>query len=146
MPLSLSAHARAHWVARSLLLWPAAPSAAAHHIFSLHADPDAKLEVTAAGLLGGRAYPLTPAPAGLPAALREKFPHLADLPALSLPEAAAAQAPDLLRGQVVVAERDRAGRLVEVTGVQIPGVLDELYPYAGPLGICLLYTSPSPRD
>ncbi len=135
MPLSLSAHARAHWVARSLLLWPAASSAAAHHTFSLHADPDAKLEVTAAGLLGGRAYPLTPAPAGLPAALREKFPHLADLPALRLPEAAAAEAPELLRGQVVVAERDRAGRLVEVTGVQIPGVLDELYPYAGPLGI-----------
>ena len=39
----------------------------------------------------------------------------------------AALAPELLKGELVVAAYDGAGALLGVTGVQIPGVLDELY-------------------
>lgn len=42
-----------------------------------------------------------------------------------------------LRGQVVVTERDHEGNLLAVTGVQTPGVLDDLYAAAtkAPLGV-----------
>ena len=33
----------------------------------------------------------------------------------------------MLTGQLAVAAYDAAGELVDVTGVQIPGVLDDLY-------------------
>jgi pullulanase-type alpha-1,6-glucosidase len=43
--------------------------------------------------------------------------------------------PDALKGELAVAVWDVDGRLVDVTGIQIPGVLDDLYTYAGPLGV-----------
>ena len=41
--------------------------------------------------------------------------------------AARRRARELLTGQLVVAAYDADGRLVRATGVQIPGVLDDLY-------------------
>jgi pullulanase-type alpha-1,6-glucosidase len=132
MSLSLTATARAHWVTPRHILWAAARSAG--HTYRLHVDPEGRLALTAAGLLGGRSLRLMPA-LGPDAKTRARFPHLAGLPALALEESALAEVPEILRGQAVVAAHDRAGWLVDVTALQVPGVLDALYPYTGPLGV-----------
>jgi pullulanase len=71
--------------------------------------------------------PLTPRPGGLFQAQRRRFPHLRAYRALSVREMGDAALGLLLRGQVLVAGRDRDGRLTALTGVQLPGVLDDLY-------------------
>ena len=43
--------------------------------------------------------------------------------------------PDALKGQLAVSATDADGALRVATGVQIPGVLDDLYPYSGGLGV-----------
>ncbi|MFQ5601200.1 MAG: pullulanase-type alpha-1,6-glucosidase, partial [Candidatus Krumholzibacteriia bacterium] len=43
--------------------------------------------------------------------------------------------PELLKGQLAVSVTDADERLENATGVQIPGVLDELFAYEGPLGV-----------
>ena len=79
--------------------------------------------------------PLTYDPAGLPAAVREKFPHLAGFPAFRLPAERLGEVPEALKGPLAVEARDGAGALLETTGLQIQGVLDDLYTWDGPLGI-----------
>ncbi|MCK4410039.1 MAG: DUF3372 domain-containing protein, partial [Candidatus Eisenbacteria sp.] len=43
--------------------------------------------------------------------------------------------PALLKGQLAVSVIDVDGRLRDATGVQIPGALDDLFAYDGPLGV-----------
>jgi pullulanase len=71
--------------------------------------------------------PLTPRPGGLFQAQSRRFPHLRAYRAFSVREMGEAALGHLLRGQVLVAGRDRDGRLTALTGVQLPGVLDDLY-------------------
>src|SRR5262249_18539301 len=59
-----------------------------------------------------------------PADLRQRFPQLASYEALRVP---AVDVGAILSGQVAVAAFDGAGRLADATGVQIAGVLDDLY-------------------
>ncbi|GIF08130.1 pullulanase-type alpha-1,6-glucosidase [Actinoplanes siamensis] len=61
---------------------------------------------------------------GLTEAQRARFPHLWRYGAFRL---SARNLSDILRGQVVVTERDAAGKLLAATGVQTAGVLDDLY-------------------
>ncbi len=82
----------------------------------------------------GNAIPLTWDPAGLSPAVRQKFPHLASLPAFRLPAGRLAEVPTALKGPVAVAAQDGAGTLVDATGLQIQGVLDDLYTYGDALG------------
>jgi pullulanase-type alpha-1,6-glucosidase len=84
---------------------------------------------------GGTMIPLTHDPAGLSAAVREKFPHLAGFPAFRLPAERLGEVPEALKGPLAVEARDAAGALLETTGLQIQGVLDDLYTWDGPLGI-----------
>ena len=123
---------RAFWLARDLLAWPAAPRAG--DTFRLCASADAGLAPAADGVLGGDAFLLSVDPAGLPPEIAARFPHLRGLTALRLGAADAARAEGLLKGQVLVSVSGADGKLREVTGVQIPGVLDDLFTYDGPLG------------
>jgi pullulanase len=84
---------------------------------------------------GDAAIPLARDPAGLPPAVREKFPHLAALPAFRLPPDRLGEVPAALRGPLRVEAVDPGGGLVDATGLQIQGVLDDLYTYDGPLGV-----------
>ncbi len=45
------------------------------------------------------------------------------------------QVPDILKGQIAVSAVNTDGNSEDATGLQIPGVLDELYTYAGDLGV-----------
>src|SRR5690606_560200 len=75
--------------------------------------------------------------AGAPEDALAKFPHLAGLTALRLPSEALDQVPEMLLGQVAVS-RSSAGAVVDATGVQLPGVIDDVYAAAAgdaPLGV-----------
>ncbi len=125
------AKSRAHWVDRGTLLWDA-PSGPGMR-YALHFNGRGALRADPRGVAGGQS--LTLSPAGAPVeALRRRFPHLARLTAFTIAPADQAKAPAILKGQIAVSVRDSHGRLIEATGVQIPGVLDDLYPYDGPLG------------
>ena len=83
--------------------------------------------------------PLTPRPGGLFQAQSRKFPHLRAYRAFSVRELGEAALGYLLRGQLLVVGRDDEGRVAAITGVQLPGVLDDLYAEAAEadLGVVL---------
>ena len=83
---------------------------------------------------GGVAIPLTWDPAGLSAAQKAAFPHLAGYAAFHLPDRSAGRGPRRLEGPARRLRDDGGGTPVDATGLQIPGVLDDLYVYDGPLG------------
>ncbi len=122
---------RAHWVDRTTLLWPGAPLTGAS--YTLHASATAALRLTTQGITGGTSIPLRVDANGMSAELRTRYPYLAGATVLKLDDAAAAG--EWLRGQLAVAARADDGRSGDATGVQIPGVLDDLYAHDEALGI-----------
>jgi pullulanase-type alpha-1,6-glucosidase len=118
--------ARAYWVEADLVAVPALddPELSSGR---LHWSPDGGLAVDAEGVTGGDSAALTYDPAGLPEDVLERFPHLEGYSALRLDSRTARQAGEILRGQVAVAAYDDLGRVTDATGLQVPGVLDDLY-------------------
>ena len=123
--------AKAFWVAQDLVAWPAAavPSGANLALLKwrLHSSPTGGLAVDAESVTGGSVADLAYDPAGLPADVVAAHPELKGYLALRLNEKTAKQAGSILQGQVAVALYDDLGRLLDATGVQTPGVLDDLY-------------------
>jgi pullulanase-type alpha-1,6-glucosidase len=124
---------QAYWVTEDTIAWAAADSSA--NSYTLHYAPEGGLEATDSGIAGGSSLELTLDPAGLPQSVKDKFPHLADLPALKIGAGDLALVPDILKGQIAVSAVNGDGLSVDATGLQIPGVLDDLYTYDGSLGI-----------
>lgn len=126
-PLAISG-AAAHWINGRTLAWnaPAAVESA-----ELRADADGAIDSVGGMITGGEAFALTEID-GVPGALAERWPHLADFRAFTLPEDAPVDA--MLRGQLVAVGHDAAGGAIEATNVQAAGALDALYAYDGPLG------------
>ncbi len=118
-PVVLGRQKAAHWLRRGLLAWEA-PEAATYR---LHTAPEGGLELQDGAIVGGDSYPLTPVDTPVP----DDFPHLAAFDTFELSEAGRRAARELLTGQLIVAAYDAAGEFVGATGVQIPGVLDDLY-------------------
>jgi pullulanase-type alpha-1,6-glucosidase len=119
-PKKLGAEQGAHWLRHDTIAWK--PPAGATS-FRLHSAPEGGLTL-ADGRIAGASLPLEPA-GGLDAALARKFPHLAGYEAFRLPRDARVR--ELLTGQLVIAASDAGGDVVGATGVQIPGVLDDVY-------------------
>ncbi|NYE18786.1 pullulanase-type alpha-1,6-glucosidase [Microbacterium immunditiarum] len=124
-PLAGTGELRAHWIDADTIAWPAnlgAPAEGA--MWRLHASTDAALALADGEVTGGDTYDLTLVEGGLTDAQKATFPALAGFVALrveGVDEAAA------LKGQLMVSQRDADGALTAFTGVQIPGVLDDLY-------------------
>jgi len=123
---------RAQWLQRGLIAWDLGlDEATARGVtFRLHHAAEGGLGIDAEGITGGSSIPLTFDPAGLPADVRAGRPQLVGYDALRLRAQDARDRrllSDILTGQVVIAARDERGRLIDATGTQIPGVLDELY-------------------
>jgi pullulanase-type alpha-1,6-glucosidase len=135
---------KAYWLSRGYIGWSLGADPTAR-TYRLYASPTGGLAATATGITGGTAYPLTYDPAGLPAAVRAKFPAQAGLGALRLSDEAARLAPQLLTGQLAVAAFDSNGNLVDATGLQIPGVLDDINAGAAQttLGLTWRYGKPT---
>jgi pullulanase-type alpha-1,6-glucosidase len=137
VPVVLGRDKAAHWVRRGLVAWDA-PDAAGYR---LHTAPEGGLEVEDGAIVGGDSFALTPVDTPVP----EDFPHLAALDTFELSEAGRRAARELLTGQLIVAAYDAAGRLAGATGVQIPGVLDDLYASAADARLGPTWRGKTPR-
>ncbi|GGK62553.1 hypothetical protein Sme01_04530 [Sphaerisporangium melleum] len=121
------AKATAHWIDRDTLAWNVMPSAALHYALAFSAKGDLAYDEGTGDLTGDiRVIRLTDG-GGLSDAQKATWPHLASYAALKVDPRDADLVREALRGQVVAVERDAAGALRTATGVQIPGVLDDLY-------------------
>ncbi|PYQ08977.1 MAG: DUF3372 domain-containing protein, partial [Acidobacteria bacterium] len=124
--------ARAHFLTRDTLAWNVG-SAAATASFKLHYAAAGGLGLSASGVTGGTDIPLTYDPAGLSADLKARFPHLASYSAFKVPADRLSEVPEALKSQIAISET-ADGTLLDATALQIPGALDDLYTYTGPLG------------
>jgi pullulanase-type alpha-1,6-glucosidase len=137
--------AAAHLLSRSVLVWDATDPDHAATTFELRWSATAGVHGTATDVVGGSTIALTPDPAALTTALQALAPHLktrrafriatADLPALE----------QALKGQLVAVARKAGGGFVAATQVQTAFALDDLYPYAGPLGLTFAGGAPTFR-
>ncbi len=125
-------HAQAHWLTRDTIAWNVSGEAAE---YTLHVAPRGGLRLTHEGVVGGTAVALAYDQGGLSDSLKARHPHLAGYHCLRLAPEAVARVPELLKGQVVISARGRAGELIDATGLQIPGVLDDLFAFDGELGV-----------
>ncbi|MFV2020943.1 pullulanase-type alpha-1,6-glucosidase [Micromonospora sp. LOL_023] len=127
---------RAHWIDRSTIAWDAGPTDGKRH--DLIWASDGGLTVDGDDLAGDyQSIPLTAQPNGLTDTQRAAFPHLWAYRTFGIDRRDRGKVAAALRGQLAVAERDHEGNLLAVTGVQIPGVLDDRYAAAtkAPLGV-----------
>ncbi|MGA1264887.1 MAG: pullulanase-type alpha-1,6-glucosidase [Prochlorothrix sp.] len=64
-----------------------------------------------------------------------KYPNLIGYTSLKLPLDLLGQVPNWLKEELAIAAYDDQGRLTSTTGVQLQGVLDDLFAYDGDLGV-----------
>ena len=120
----------AHWVSEDTIVWDAATSPSA--TYTVHWSPNGSLALEAGGVTGGDSIPLTPAgtfPAGV-----DGYLHLAGKPLLRIDADDLDLVPEILKSQIAVAA-SAGGSILDATGLQIPGVLDDRYAYDGELGV-----------
>ncbi|KAL8166583.1 hypothetical protein V2J09_008082 [Rumex salicifolius] len=123
-------YSRAYWPSKSTIAWNVDVGDGAYF---LYASKGANLSATDSGIQGYDAeIQLEVDNAGLPDSVTEKFPHIEGYRALRVPKDVDSES--LLKCQLAVAAKSSDGSLKNVTGLQLPGVLDELYQYDGPLG------------
>ncbi|PZG11713.1 DUF3372 domain-containing protein [Micromonospora craterilacus] len=117
---------KAHWIDRSTVAWRTGPTDG--RAYALVTAPAGGVRVVDGELVGAyTSLPLTAQRNGLTEAQRATFPHLWDYRAFALDRRDLAKVPATLRGQLLVTERAVDGTLLGATGVQIPGVLDDVY-------------------
>ncbi|XAR52318.1 Limit dextrinase [Bertholletia excelsa] len=123
-------YSRAYWVSKSIIAWNIDPRGGSCF---LCASKTASLSVTNAGIQGYDVrIELEVDNTGLPIDVKEKFPHIQDYRAFRVP--CTSDIKSLLKCQLAVAVYNSDGKWSTVTGLQLPGVLDELFSYHGTLG------------
>lgn len=124
---------KGYWLSQDTIATAVAPEEGL--VYQLAYSADGTLTLDETGIVGGELFTLTPNPAGFSETILQKFPHLVNLTPLIVPAEVLPRIPELLRGQVVLAISNAAGEPVDAFGLQLPGVIDELYTYDGALGI-----------
>ncbi|XP_059628366.1 pullulanase 1, chloroplastic [Cornus florida] len=123
-------YSRAYWVSKSVIAWNVD---AGNGSCYLYASKTAALSFTNDGIQGYDAkIELEGDNAGLSENVKEKFPHIRDYRAFKVPPALDVKS--LLKCQLAVAIQNSDGVCSNATGLQLAGVLDELFSYNGPLG------------
>ena len=125
--------AKAHWVSRDVVLWDRKPAVARSYRISYAAGGG--LTAGADGVAGGQVIRLAPDATALTPALKAKWPHLAEFSAYRVRAADLPKVPVALQGQLAISEEDSQGKLTAATGLQIPGVIDDLYANNAALGV-----------
>jgi pullulanase len=124
---------RAHWVTSNTIAWDAEVNEGT--MYRLLYSADASIQVSVFGMDGSyESFDLSPNVNGLSEAVLAKFPHLTGYSAFTLGEDALGRLSEILQGQFAIAAY-RGENLAGLAGVQIPGVLDEVYAYNGDLGL-----------
>jgi len=132
---------RAIWINKDTILWNI--SGGSGFKYALTYSDDAALELSPDGLLNGTEVPLKFVSDTPDVDILRAYPHLRDYAVLQVTDTS--NIADILKGQVAVVARNQSGKDVDATGVQIPGVLDDMYPYDGPLGVTFDGATPTLR-
>jgi pullulanase len=127
--------AKAYWVTADTLAWDIGDIPVEGTTFRLYYAPEGNLEGNETGFAGGTSITLTYDEAGLSDEVLAKFPHLAGLATFKIGADDLDIVPGILRSQFGIAAVGEDGKAYDGTGIQIPGVLDDLYTYDGPLGV-----------
>ncbi|MCM1969948.1 pullulanase-type alpha-1,6-glucosidase [Streptomyces sp. G1] len=115
--------AQAVWIDRDTVAWNAPPAAASLQLLASR-EGAVKAEN---GTLTGRAQWLRLGKTELTAAQKQKYPHLAAYAAYTVDPRDRDRVREALRGQLVASARAANGAVLAATGVQLAGVLDDLY-------------------
>lgn len=124
-------YSRAFWVTQSIIAWNA--DVVRDGSCYLYASQTAALSVTD-GEVEGHDFKikLEEDSGGIPQNVIAKFPHVRDYKAFKVPSTVDAKS--LVKCQLAVATFGSDGKCSYATGLQLSGVLDELFAYDGPLG------------
>lgn len=123
---------KAQWVSEDTIAWDIEPEVA---VYKLHYAPDGGMTIEDSEIVGGESIRLRFDSKGLGEDILAKFPHLAGYTAFKIKEEDLPKVPDMLKGQVAISAVRSGGVMIDAVGLQIPGVLDDLYTYDGPLGV-----------
>ncbi|MHA7241541.1 pullulanase-type alpha-1,6-glucosidase [Arthrobacter sp. TMS1-12-1] len=124
-PQAPTATMAGHWLAEDTLAWDV--DLPADTQYRLYTAPDGGLAVEDNVVTGGTYLGLERSGDALPADLAARYPHLAALDTFKLGRKDARNAGNLLKGQLLLAAVSPDGTVLATTGVQVPGVLDDLY-------------------
>ncbi|KAJ7975002.1 pullulanase 1, chloroplastic [Quillaja saponaria] len=123
-------YCRAYWVSKSIIAWNVDIEDGSCYLLASEA---ASLSIIKDEVQGEDVrIKLEEDRNGLPANVVDKFPHIRDYRAFKLPPALDAKM--LLKFQLAVATFDSNEKCTNCTGLQLPGVIDELFTYSGSLG------------
>ncbi|MEV8591779.1 pullulanase-type alpha-1,6-glucosidase [Streptomyces sp. NPDC052012] len=115
---------KAVWIDRDTVVWNGSDGAASTQLL---ASRTGSIKVQDGTLTGADARWLRLTRTSLTDAQKAKFPHLKDVTAWSVDPRDRDGVRAALRGQVVASQRAVNGAVLAATGVQIAGVLDDLY-------------------
>ncbi|KAK3143133.1 hypothetical protein QOZ80_4BG0358810 [Eleusine coracana subsp. coracana] len=123
-------NSRAYWLTKSLIAWDVSDQATS---LSLYASINATLSLSS-GVVEGYDFKveLQPEHSGLPTSVSQKFPFISSYRAFSVPSTV--NVASLVKCQLAVASLDAHRKIEDVTGLQLPGVLDDMFAYTGQLG------------
>ncbi|KUM82230.1 pullulanase-type alpha-1,6-glucosidase [Streptomyces curacoi] len=115
---------KAVWIDRNTLAWNGSEGAASTQLLYSRTG---SIEVKDGALTGDDARWLRLSRTSLTDAQQAKFPHLKDYAAWSVDPRDRDRVREAVRGQLVASQRAANGAVLAATGVQIAGVLDDLY-------------------
>ncbi len=118
---------RAFWLEKGTLAWNNFQA----YSYELHYNVDGSLIVP---INSGLGIPLTPK-GKITSNRYPKFPNIYGYQTLEIPEESLSSIPEILKSEMAIAAYNEKGQLIDITGVQIQGVLDDLYSYSGELGV-----------
>ncbi|MES2047868.1 MAG: pullulanase-type alpha-1,6-glucosidase [Pseudomonadota bacterium] len=117
--------ATAHWISTDTIAWPGVANSGSYKLFYA---ANGGLGSDASGVTGADgSITLSINNSGLSAALKTKFPHLSTATTLNLSAEDVATVASKLTGQFIIAQYDGNGDLLQVTSLQMAGMLDALY-------------------
>ncbi|XP_073018670.1 pullulanase 1, chloroplastic isoform X2 [Primulina eburnea] len=123
-------YSRAFWVTKSTIAWDVDAGDGSYYLYG---SKTANLSVSNGEIQG---YDVKIDLGGsndkLPEHVIERFPHIKDYKSFQVPPTV--DVVGLLKYQLAVAFITSGGKCTTITGLQLPGVLDELFSYNGPLG------------
>ncbi|MFF9281942.1 pullulanase-type alpha-1,6-glucosidase [Streptomyces griseosporeus] len=118
---------KAVWIDRDTLAWNGSEAAASTQLLS---SRDGSITVKDGTLTSDDERWIRLTRTTLTDAQKARFPHLAKYTAYAVDPRDRDRVPEALRGQLVASQRAANGAVLAATGVQIAGVLDDLYPGA----------------
>ncbi|MFF7646327.1 pullulanase-type alpha-1,6-glucosidase [Streptomyces canus] len=118
---------KAVWIDRDTVAWNGSEAAASTQLLYSH---DGSITVDGGALTSDDERWLRLAKTALTDAQKARFPHLKDYTAWSVDPRDRDRVREALSGQLVASQRAANGAVLAATGVQIAGVLDDLYPKA----------------